>query len=401
MRNFTIFLLIIFAVTACKNNTNEINTIDVSNINDNINLSLTDIVKDIRIVCLENKDGILIPDCKYYINENYIVTQDKDKVVQFSSLDGKYIRTLMVAGSGPNEFVQIVSAGIYNDKYYYSTNANGAIKSVCLSNGEFGKEFFVYQDEDKKAYFSKITPNGELVFRNDSCLLSLYNLNTNKLTEVMEYKKSEAPSIEIVNFSLSDSFAFADNNEGSYVFNSCYSDTIYYIQNNRSFPISVVKLPPVKELGGEKLMGLSSQEAVNVNFPLVYENNLLIQTSFSTLAVTSNSLSIGKRGLDLIILNTKDKSVCKVDEFIFNPLFEIVYKDKDGVGMFNSLSMSYNNYFGPSLIGFAFPAFELKEDIEKNLEDSSISDKVKEKLRKLDNSLTEDSNPIIVMGKLK
>ena len=63
--------------------------------------------------------------------------------------------------------------------------------------------------------------------------------------------------------------------------------------------------------------------------------------------------------------------------------------------------MNYNRYFGPEYMAVAYPAYKIKDIIEQNLESSSINSDIKAKLIELDNSLTEESNPVVVIGKLK
>ncbi len=118
------WLIILILVQSCTSSTPEekLRIMDLDKDYPGKDVSLSEIMQDIRIVALETKEESLIPsNFRHYLGDKYIFIFTRDNILQFSS-DGKFVRNLANAGKGPGEF-NYVSAFTLNpaqDKLYIS-----------------------------------------------------------------------------------------------------------------------------------------------------------------------------------------------------------------------------------------------------------------------------------------
>lgn len=114
------YLLIIFIIvtmfSACQNKEKAISTykdrgipITLVNLNiatDTLPLKLTDIGKDLEVVRLETTDSSLFGNASYLIGKKYIVAFSSAYIILFDR-NGKHIRNLAIQGRGPGEYIFI------------------------------------------------------------------------------------------------------------------------------------------------------------------------------------------------------------------------------------------------------------------------------------------------------
>lgn len=109
----SILFIILLQLINCKNTVKEPSsdnfyTIDTDKTQDLIDLKLTDIADNFKIIPLETKKECLLDNhTEYYVNERYILAYSENGVYKFST-DGKFIKKLLGLGRGPNEFFALV-----------------------------------------------------------------------------------------------------------------------------------------------------------------------------------------------------------------------------------------------------------------------------------------------------
>lgn len=142
VKYFTISLkivLLLITLNGCMND-NFNNKINLNKIGKIIDLKLSDIVDGLRWVALETNPHCLIGiDCRYYMNDKYILTFDQNKILQFSG-DGKFIRELSKQGKGPNEFIAVRTFTVNDEKeilYFQDHGKYNAIYAIDLKNGKY------------------------------------------------------------------------------------------------------------------------------------------------------------------------------------------------------------------------------------------------------------------------
>jgi hypothetical protein len=79
--------------------------LNIDKIHDTIRVNLSDIAADFHFIRLETRPECLIASAKYYVSDKYILAQTRSAIYQFDA-EGRYIRTLAVAGEGPREFTR-------------------------------------------------------------------------------------------------------------------------------------------------------------------------------------------------------------------------------------------------------------------------------------------------------
>lgn len=74
----------------------------------------------------------------------------------------------------------------------------------------------------------------------------------------------------------------------------------------------------------------------------------------------------------------------------------------DFLGIKEELNPWINYLTVNNSIGFvAYSSFGLKQKLEKSLESNNLTDELKEKITRLNNEISENDNPVLVIGKLK
>ena len=99
-----IFLLVLITSCTGGNRQKPVTVLDLQNPGQAMDIILSELIDDIRLVKIETKDEILLGQyTNYLVGKEQIITIDSDKILQFSN-NGEFVRTLAKAGNGPDEF---------------------------------------------------------------------------------------------------------------------------------------------------------------------------------------------------------------------------------------------------------------------------------------------------------
>jgi hypothetical protein len=163
-RKVTIIVIVMLFILGCnKPEANyEIRSIDLTqNLNNNKELTLSDIATDINYIKLESNKDCYISDIKsYFIGNHYIVIQDKllDGLYIFD-INGKFLRKIGIKGKGPAECVGITAFNIdENEEFVYISTFDYFLKKYSLK-GEFVRSSRLYLPQN----FIKYIDNEEFV----------------------------------------------------------------------------------------------------------------------------------------------------------------------------------------------------------------------------------------------
>jgi len=143
--SLTCFLLV-SAVWDCSNPDTDSRDlpfhVDFDNYNLSVDLKLSDLMEDCRLIALETTDESLLPDNFQVINlsGDYIVIHDRGNVYKFSS-DGEFIRKVLRNGRGPGE-ISVSCMYDYDNKaniLYFEDdfNENDVIKRYDMESEKF------------------------------------------------------------------------------------------------------------------------------------------------------------------------------------------------------------------------------------------------------------------------
>ena len=82
--------------------------VDVESINSTIDLRLSDIAEDLKLIPLETNEASIIGNCNYFINESYILAIDGIEGIYKFYADGKFKKKLLNVGRGPKEIPMLL-----------------------------------------------------------------------------------------------------------------------------------------------------------------------------------------------------------------------------------------------------------------------------------------------------
>jgi hypothetical protein len=140
------FFLLVPAVWNCSNPNADSKDlpfrVDFDNYKLSVDLKLSDLIEDCRLIALETTDESLLPDNFQIINlsGDYIIIHDRGNVYKFSS-DGKFIRKVLKNGRGPGE-ISVSCMYVYDNKaniLYFEDdfNENDVIKRYDMESEKF------------------------------------------------------------------------------------------------------------------------------------------------------------------------------------------------------------------------------------------------------------------------
>ena len=101
-----------------------------------IDLKLSDLLENIRLIPLETHPDVLLPgNFSAWVGEQYIVTFGEDAIHLFT-VDGKYVRKLAQQGRGPNEYLYAMAYCVdKQEQYAYLAESTGCICVIDLEKG--------------------------------------------------------------------------------------------------------------------------------------------------------------------------------------------------------------------------------------------------------------------------
>ena len=143
MNKFCItFFLIIILVSGCKNQNDKLDS-KINFLYSDDNDMFLDMVRDIRLINLKTDSAqVLGSDLNLicYKNEYFVVDMNGAIGIQRFSHNGDFINSIAKRGRGPNEFIRIKNAQIFEDTVYIFSSPNLNILKYCLSGEYIGRD---------------------------------------------------------------------------------------------------------------------------------------------------------------------------------------------------------------------------------------------------------------------
>ena len=134
---WAVFWLFCALLCGCGGQKNEgIPVVELSKAKGEMDLKLSDLLENIRVIPLETRPDVLLPDCPFvWVGEKYIITYGGDAIYLFT-VDGKYVRKLVQQGRGPDEYLYAMGFGAdKQERYGYLADSNGCICVIDLEKG--------------------------------------------------------------------------------------------------------------------------------------------------------------------------------------------------------------------------------------------------------------------------
>ena len=368
---------------------------------------------NIRIVALETVDEAMIAGNSFLIGNDYILVMMGGYFYQFSS-DGKFIRVLVKQGRGPGELPNMGRNISYNineelDLLYITCIAD--IYLYRLSSGEFlGKKNIPEFRELKEArgitmtssdslfiysYFSRGVKddalcsgvavqdwNGDVIWRKEFDYLTWFIM---------------PPPIDVENLSGSDISVVNTDNPREFIFQVDNQDTCYV------FNVDDLSLEPylLRRTTGTTLKDGDPISRFNAGSYVLYQEfNRVNNIHLMRMLFTSKFEDLSNMLNDhyYILYDNKTKSAFNINIFeddylgfthrYFRPVDSQSY-------IYPILAPPYGKFL------IIYEASDFIKLANEELKDPDIPKEIEERLLTLLNSVTETSNPLLLIGDIK
>ena len=410
---FCVAVCMIMMLNSCFHENSKIPVIDVDSPTGSVDLKLSDLLSDIRMIRLETRDDVLLTTREAYrFSDKYIVCYSSSGMHLFDK-DGKYLRLLTRAGGGPNEFGRISNAFIddENDILYYTDARNRAtlyLYRIDLASGNFLSP--IDKTQDKSDFLmSDMDKNGNIYgfFRMES--LSFLSGSSKKDTSscYIAYKynisKDTIEGIEIPGSYISSGFnrSISKHKDDIYIYDSSYGDTLFYYAKNKLSSVIIIKMKDIMtdiQAGGNTL-----------NIELAYKDGFLFKHSHSKIDIRTGtsgqieSISVMNPTKNYFLVDKNRGKLSVIKNFYIDPIgASINIAQAIDPEQHDSQLLNINEFIKKSgNYGFCMiEAFKMETLIDEALAGDKLSDAEKETLRKFRATINEDDNPVVIVGKI-
>lgn len=366
------------SVTITKNGSEKEYLIHVNKVKDTLNPSVSDYAENFRFVPLETKEECMVSRGEIYVTEKYIlVKKRRGDILQFDS-NGKFIRILAKHGKGPTEYSR---AGWTIDEE---------------------NQIIYLADQAKTNYFLR------------------FDLHTGEY--LGDLKKAIPVGGTNIQYIEKNSLLFApagktpDGRNSVYVYRQDLSGTILDIIEAPS-DLRVV-------IGGKNLYMYNSI----VRFEMSNESNIytlsgnklksFIKFDFGTSKSDMKSVGSSKMTMDFETKSWVVLEKLTISEFVENAIYfdskNYILDKKTGKTLYQgtifldptnqriyqrsqrSLSIQPNG-----IVSFVYQAVDLIDQAERAFDDDEFSGKYRNQLQDVISKISEEDNPIVIIGRLK
>ena len=354
-------------------------------------MSLGDLMESYEIIRLDNRDEALIKTYPYgvYVTDNYILLRPADVVspVKLFTRKGRYVADIGGVGQGPGEYLYLFSwlvdekeNRIYlgpgrTDKVLVYDLKGNYLPDEVIRFGEIVHKSQIWVDYDKKNVVVVTLP---------------FSANVNS------------------NFAISKNVCWVQNREGDIVHRipvnhygliGDYSNALVARRNVDAISFSISEVPMLRTRPDTLYHYDAVKNIITPCFTIdhvVSENQsactVLYETSRSYWAQVTlypNNLSSSVSSVRLpafnVCVSKKDGNVRRIDRFT-DPLLGLSY-------LFLAMKNGY--------VCISYDPLELMDALDKVLTQTDLESDVRKRATDLRNSLHENDNDILIIGKLK
>jgi hypothetical protein len=408
LRSFcaSIVLAILIQLFACKNTYQEpsvVSTIiiDADNIPELVDLKLTDIAENFKIIPLETTNGCLLDNhTEYYVNDRYILAYSENGVYKFST-EGKFIKKLFGLGRGPNEFFALVG--------FCNFVVDDKSDKLYIEDQFRRKEFLVYdlKSESFLKPIKKYLPNsGSFAIFNDSLIICSNH----------SYTDSSNYAVYFQNFYGDLTFGVTHNKkvlynrtetvqpswlsrcDTNFFVSFIRDDTLFRLKGNKLDPFLALKF----NIPRNNLQSVTTQKGDRViNFQSFGPSNFIISIRITEdiLSISSESRLEKNRTTFLLFDKTTGKT-SKINSYADN----LIGKTQDVLKMSQTVgggNIDLPTIFSNSKLLVAYYPRQIKDAIKEGLNYKDFQDSINNQLIHLQNRLQETDNPVLLIGTVK
>lgn len=362
------FLMVIWA---CQEKKEKFGTIDLDQTNKTEVLKFSQLADNIRYIPLETSPDFILSDnnIRLWVSDKYIIILSNKDIRQFTP-EGKFIRKLASSGKGPDEYISIISYTVdeQNDILYYGHE--GDSKSICAIN--LRNESPVNKINTGCLPWEMCIVDGNIL-----CLPMKYSsekkLNIFRMTPSGKITDSiPAPPSDKKDVSTT---LLPGKGENRY---TLYNDTIFRLDFPTPTAIAAIRL--------SDLLTRGSMSGSMYWIVLKNPDHFVIRKEKVEMSRTSQG-SINSKITEsaILLVDAHTWQTSRADKFNLDIL------DREYSGL-PDLKVSGRKIF------CTMSAFEIKNLAKEQREAGKT---LSPALQQLDEQLTEESNPVIIVGDLK
>lgn len=375
--------------SACGEKPTEFKSFDLDSVSESRDVLMSELAEDIRILPLETgKDFLVSTERGYWVNDKYIIFFGENAILQFSATDGKFIRTLAIKGGGPNEYDYIIKPVVDDERQilYFGKMSKTELKAIDLNTGNFLPD--IPTKETGNLNTSGITDDGMLLIPNDSTFFSYFNPMTGEYTPYFSgEKESVNDGRNVGEITVVGMFSSLSNFRRNRAELFAMKDTLYSVTPEKLVPYCHFTFKD--DVGPSEFLG----KGTDLSFDYIDNNSIL-------LTLTERRIKVEKSGNNItsIAIRMETKAHYLIDRKTMNP-FKIDKFFADYIVKVEK-RVNMNSFFrGSDIVAAGIEAIEMLDAIEEALEDGDLTDKQKAELTALRSQLSEDSNPVLLIGK--
>ena len=384
---FSIFSMLLISLFSCKSDKNIESRIIDFDVKPKVEISLKfeDIVEKVKIVKIETRDDLVLPEyISLEITQEYIITISDEEINQFDT-KGNHISRLAVKGNGPNEFNNPHSIiDQYKNRLYVMNSRDGRkVLRVNLNTGEFLEPFTL----DTPIYGYFVDDNENIVARLNLSYREGLGLEKGIESRIFFMSTDDGALKDIVikgnEYYLYSYQDFMRDKKDMFYYDYIVSDTLYTFDENGATPFMIFKATDKAENEITDGVEIHLRNIVADMFVVNKENRKMVSRKIGNMGMTDMEIISSEN-----FLLDKNGNLSHLSGFVI---------DKYNI----TLSSGQVPHSTGNFLYYCFSAPRAIALLEKALENETTTDKQRKEINALLSQIDEEDNHIIIYGKRK
>jgi len=365
MKKYTFLLILTVIISSCKTEERATPTVELADYSGDYVLQLNELMTDISVVKLSTSDSTLVPEgYDIHMGKRYILILSNGSVLQFDK-NGNFIRKLAKKGNGPGEISYIASFDVNDEEsrlFIHSANKRGFLLVYDLHTGEVLPRIklpdnrlvgFIYAG-DHILWWGGLNWNEPPQDFRELYTMSFDGepIAINTKTDLKENKLLGRPT-----------YSWRVNGIVYYLDNLC--DTIFTIDGVIKSAFCFLKYDDIYHMD-------TNPKGKTVWLDILSENKFKLMVKYG-----------GKEFLWNPKVNTLKNLTGYYHDFFKMEVEDLEFESREDVGFIK------------------YQAIDFKYMLAKSLENRDLGSKKRKQLEELDEEISEEDNPIILVGRVK